>query len=173
MVEPADPAARRGWQDILEILFSPEDAELAARLPVVPTTADSLTARTGMDAATLRVRLGAMADKGLVLDLPDRRTGATTYMLAPPVVGFFEFSMMRLDDGLPKARLARAYDAYVVHDTTFVEESTRGPTVIGARPGGQLKHFCDALCATSTSHASTVTGTPPSEATQSSTSMPP
>ncbi len=131
MVEPADPAARRAWQDILEILFSPEDAELAALLPVVPTTAEALTARTGMDTATLRGRLEAMADRGLVLDLRDRRTGETTYMLAPPVVGFFEFSMMRLDDGLPKARLAQAYDAYMLRDTEFLEEVAGGATVIG------------------------------------------
>ena len=63
-----------------------------------------------------------MAGKGLVLDLHDARTGATTYMLAPPVVGFFELSMMRLDDGLPKARLARAYEAYMAGDSAFDEE---------------------------------------------------
>ncbi len=131
MVEPADPAARRAWRDILEILFSPEDAALAALLPVVPTAVDGLTRRTGLSAETLRARLDAMADKGLVLDLRDRRTGATVYMLAPPVVGFFEFSMMRLDDGLPKARLARAYEAYMMADTEFLEEVSRGATVVG------------------------------------------
>ncbi len=131
MVEPADPAARRAWRDILEILFSPEDAALAARLPVVPTRLEPLARRTGMSPKALRARLEAMADKGLVLDLRDRRTGATTYMLAPPVVGFFEFSMMRLDDGLPKARLARAYEAYMIADTAFVEEVSRGATVVG------------------------------------------
>jgi len=131
MVEPADPAARRAWRDILEILFSPEDAALASLLPVVPTAVDGLTRRTGLSAETLRARLDAMADKGLVLDLRDRRTGATVYMLAPPVVGFFEFSMMRLDDRLPKARLARAYEAYMMADTEFIEEVSRGATVIG------------------------------------------
>ncbi len=131
MVEPRDPAARDAWQDILEILFSPEDAALAARLPVIPTQVEALTRRTGMGAETLRARLEAMADKGLVLDLHDPRTGATTYMLAPPVVGFFEFSMMRLDDGLPKARLARAYDAYMKADTELLEEVAVGATALG------------------------------------------
>jgi Pyruvate/2-oxoacid:ferredoxin oxidoreductase delta subunit len=131
MVEPQDPTARRAWQDILEILFSPEDAALAARLPVIPTRVEALAPRMGTNAETLRARLDAMADKGLVLDLQDRRSGATTYMLAPPVVGFFEFSMMRLDDGLPKARLARAYEAYMVADTEFNEELSRGATVVG------------------------------------------
>jgi hypothetical protein len=90
MVEPRDPAARRAWRQILEILFSPGDAALAARLPVVPTTLADLARRTGASEGDLRARLEAMAGKGLVLDLHDARTGATTYMLAPPVVGFFE-----------------------------------------------------------------------------------
>ena len=122
MVEPHDPAAKQAWREILETLFSPDDAALAARLPVVPTTVADLARRTGLDAGALRARLEAMAGKGLVLDLHDARTGATTYMLAPPVVGFFELSMMRLDDGLPKARLARAYEAYMTGDSAFDEE---------------------------------------------------
>lgn len=127
MVEPRDPAARRAWHDIMEILFTRDDAALAACLPTRPTTPEKLTARTGLDAETLRGRLDAMAQRGLVLDLVDRRTGEQTYMLAPPVVGFFEFSLMRLDDGLPKARLARAYEAYVDGDTAFFEELAGGP----------------------------------------------
>ena len=131
MVEPTDPRAHRAWEEILEILFSPGDAALAARLPVLPAAAGDLAERMGLDAEALRRRLDAMADRGLVLDLTDPRTGATTYMLAPPVVGFFEFSMMRLQDGLPKARLARAYDAYERFGAEFVEELSGAATGIG------------------------------------------
>ena len=131
MVEPRDPAAKRAWREILEILFSPDDAALAARLPVVPTTLADLVRRTGASEGALRARLEAMAGKGLVLDLHDARTGATTYMLAPPVVGFFELSMMRLNDGLPKERLARAYDAYMACDSTFDAEVSAVPTLVG------------------------------------------
>ena len=130
MVEPRDPAAKRAWREILEMLFSPDDAALAARLPVVPTTLADLARRTGASEGDLRARLEAMAGKGLVLDLHDTRTGATTYMLAPPVVGFFELSMMRLSDGLPKERLARAYEAYMADDTTFDEEVSGVPTLV-------------------------------------------
>ena len=128
MVEPRDPEAKRAWREILEILFSPDDAALAARLPVVPTTLAELARRTGAREGDLRARLDAMAGKGLVLDLHDTRTGAPTYMLAPPVVGFFELSMMRLNDGLPKERLARAYEAYMADDPSFDEEVSGVPT---------------------------------------------
>jgi Pyruvate/2-oxoacid:ferredoxin oxidoreductase delta subunit len=130
MVEPRDPAALQAWREILETLFSPDEAALAARLPVVPATLADLARRTGEREDELRARLEAMAGKGLVLDLHDTRTGATTYMLAPPVVGFFELSMMRLDDGLPKARLARAYEAYMAGDTAFDEEVSGIPTLV-------------------------------------------
>jgi ferredoxin len=130
MVEPQDPAARRAWREILESLFSADDAALAARLPVVPTSVADLARRTGMGEHGLRARLEVMASKGLVLDLHDARTGATTYMLAPPVVGFFELSMMRLSNGVPKARLARAYEAYMAGDSTFDKEVAGVPTAV-------------------------------------------
>ena len=72
-----------------------------------------------------------MADKGLVLDLPDPNGDDTLYMLAPPVVGFFEFSMMRLSDGLPKARLAQAYQAYTLGDPAFLDEISNADTLVG------------------------------------------
>jgi Pyruvate/2-oxoacid:ferredoxin oxidoreductase delta subunit len=127
--EPHDSRRRAAWRDIIEILFSADDAALAARLPVVPAGLEALAARLSLEPEALRPKLEALADKGLVLDLVDRG-GRTTYMLAPPVVGFFEFSMMRLDDGLPKARLARAYEAYQHHDTAFLEEVSAA-TAIG------------------------------------------
>jgi len=130
MVEPRDPAAGRAWREILETLFSPDDAALASRLPVVPTTVADLARRTGGREEDLRARLEVMAGKGLVLDLHDARTGATTYMLAPPVVGFFELSMMRLSDGLPKERLARAYEAYMAGDSAFDADVSGVPTLI-------------------------------------------
>ena len=126
--EPGDPRSRRAWQDIIEILFTSDDAALAARLPVVPADVESLAARFGLGPDELRPRLDAMADKGLVLDLADH-DGRTVYMLAPPMVGFFEFSMMRLDDGLPKARLAQAYDAYEHGDSALLEEISAATAV--------------------------------------------
>ena len=45
------------------------------------------------------------------LDLPRPDTGEAVYLLSPPVVGFFEFSLMRFKDSLPKKRLAEALEA--------------------------------------------------------------
>ncbi|GAB4252072.1 MAG: 4Fe-4S binding protein [Thermoleophilia bacterium] len=131
MVEPSDPTARKAWREILEILFSPEDAALAAQLPVVPAAAADLAKRTKRDPQALSRQLDGMADKGLVFDMTHPRTREKLYMLAPPVVGFFEFSLMRLADHLPKKRLAEAYDAYMAADETFVREVAEADTLIG------------------------------------------
>jgi Pyruvate/2-oxoacid:ferredoxin oxidoreductase delta subunit len=46
------------------------------------------------------------------------------------MVGFFEFSMMRLADQLPKAKLAQAYDTYL-RAPGFLEELSGGATGVG------------------------------------------
>jgi ferredoxin len=131
MPEPSDPTAWQGWKEILEILFTPEDAALAARLPVLPASLERIAARTGLRPEVLKPRLDAMADKGLVLDLVSKRTGKVTYLLSPPVVGFFEFSMMRAHDSIPKKRMAEALQAYMHHDETFARGVFGNDTVIG------------------------------------------
>jgi Pyruvate/2-oxoacid:ferredoxin oxidoreductase delta subunit len=143
-VEPSDPEARRAWQDILETLFSVEEAALAVKIPVIPCSLELIVGRAGEDRERVKARLEAMADKGLVLDLPDARTGETMYMLPPPMVGFLEFSMMRLADHLPKARLAESYDTYL-RDPTFYREVSRGGTVLGRAVAHESAFFDDLL----------------------------
>lgn len=129
--EPDDPVARRGWQEILEILYTPEEAALAARLPVRPMSLEKLAARVGIPAEALRPRLEAMADKGLVMDLVHAGSGRTAWFLSPPVVGFFEYSLMRASDSVPKKRMAEALHAYTHGDETFAREAFGGETTIG------------------------------------------
>lgn len=131
MPEPRDPRAWEGWREILEILYTPEEAELASKIPVRPTTLPGLCRRLGIAADELKPRLDAMADKGVVMDLVHPKTGETKYLLSPPVVGFFEYSMMRAHDGIPKKRMAEALEAYTHGDDTFVREAFGGDTVIG------------------------------------------
>ncbi|HSB21346.1 MAG TPA: 4Fe-4S dicluster domain-containing protein [Anaeromyxobacteraceae bacterium] len=129
--EPPDPGAWQGWREILEILYTPEDAALAARLPVRPMSLDRLAERLGIPAAELQPRLDGMCDKGLVMDLVNPRTGRAAYLLSPPVVGFFEYSLMRAHDSVPKKRMAEALHAYTHGDETFAREAFGGDTTIG------------------------------------------
>ncbi len=131
MPEPREERARAGWQEILEILFTPEEAALAARIPLMPSTLQTIAGRVQLPPDVLKQRLEAMADKGIVLDLVHPRGGETKYLLSPPVVGFFEFSMMRAKDTIPKKRMAAALEAYFHGDDTFARQVFGNGTVIG------------------------------------------
>jgi ferredoxin len=129
--EPRDPRAWAGWKEILEILFSPEEAALAARLPVRPATLDQVAARLALDPAEARRRLEPLCQRGVVMDLIDPSTGEARYVLAPPLVGFIEFSMMRAVDGIPKRRMSEAFEAYFHGDDALAREVFGHETVIG------------------------------------------
>ncbi len=131
MPEPRTPEARAGWQEVLEILYTPEDAALAARMPVRPAGLGAIAARVGMTPEELAPRLEAMADRGLVMDIIHPKTGKVRYFLSPPVVGFFEFTLMRRRDDIPQKRMALALDAYLHGDPTFAEEAFGHETVVG------------------------------------------
>jgi NAD-dependent dihydropyrimidine dehydrogenase PreA subunit len=98
-------------RQILELLFDPREAEVAARFPLTEATLDELAGRTGLPPEELDGILESMANKGLVMDLPvgDR----TYYLLVPGLIGFMEFSFMRDRGDLPQAELARLMSEYL------------------------------------------------------------
>jgi NAD-dependent dihydropyrimidine dehydrogenase PreA subunit len=74
--------------EILKVLYTDKEAELALKLPFLPMTIDGLADRTGMDRESLQGMLERMASKGTVAaeTLGDQRV----YRLLPSVVGFSE-----------------------------------------------------------------------------------
>ena len=98
---------------------------------MVPTPLSRLARRLDMPAEAQRRELEPLCDKGLVMDLVSRNGGEPKYLLAPPVVGFFEFSMMRAHDMFDKLSVAKAMDAYMHGDDTFAREVFGNDTVVG------------------------------------------
>ena len=70
---------------ILEILFTPQEAELATKIPFFNTDFPTLEKTTGMDAETLKDTLVRMAKKGTVF-MSDKGK----FRLLPTMVGFSE-----------------------------------------------------------------------------------
>lgn len=96
---------------ILALLFSEEEAFIAARFPLVEATCEELAAFTGIAANDLLPKLERMADKGLVADMP---CGDTVYwLLMPGLIGFFEFTFMKKRADLPMAEVARLMRTYL------------------------------------------------------------
>jgi len=133
--EPESEHARKGWQELIAILFTPEQAELAVHLPVIPAGLSTIAKRAGLSESDCEARLEAMANKGLVMDLVHPKSGKTKYLLAPPVIGFFEFSLMRASDDLanhlPQQEVSEAMEAYIHGDPTFAREAFGKTTMLG------------------------------------------
>jgi electron transport complex protein RnfB len=74
--------------EILHILYTPEEAELAVRLPFGESTLEELSGMTAMPREELEAMLDAMASKGTVFKL--MMGGEMKYRLLPTIVGITE-----------------------------------------------------------------------------------
>jgi NAD-dependent dihydropyrimidine dehydrogenase PreA subunit len=123
----APPAA--ALYEILKRLYTEEEAEIAARMPISPIGLDGIARRTKKSPDELRLLLDRMADKGLVMDFV--RKGKITYMLSPTLLGFFEFAFMRARDDIPQKEIARHMAAYVHDDPAYARSVLAGKTQSG------------------------------------------
>lgn len=114
---------------ILQLLFSPEEAELARQIPLRPTPLHKMAAKLKMDESRLLEKISRMAERGLVFDA--EHNGQRYIMLAPVVIGFFEFIFMRSRQDLPLAELARLFEEYMMHDDRFAHSVFEGDTQLG------------------------------------------
>ncbi len=128
---PESEEALRGWRELLEIFYTPEEAEMASRMPIKPSPLKAIARRFGENPAAFGPKLEALCKKGLVMDLVNPKTAERMYLLSPPVVGFFEFSLMRVHGMFPQKELAEAMHAYTTCDDAFFREVFGHDTVIG------------------------------------------
>ncbi len=111
------------------MLFGPEEAALAVKLPLRFEPVGKLSRRLGVPEVELDDRLQRMADRALVFDL--EKNGTRYYMLAPTIVGIFEFSMMRVRDDIDQKAVAELLSEYLGSDGVFARQAFEGSTQIG------------------------------------------
>ncbi len=114
---------------ILQVLFTPDEAALAQKIPSQPISLGALSRKVGIPKDELNDKLTEMARRGLVVDMEynDRRY----VFLAPVVIGFFEFTFMRARDELPMSELARLFEEYMTQSKRFQASVFGGQTQIG------------------------------------------
>lgn len=117
------------FMQILRLLFSPSEADLARQLPTQFTPVRSLARKLEMTVETLDEMLTGMAERGLVLDLA--QDGRRYVALAPVVIGFFEYTFMRVRQDYPMKELAQLFEAYLFEDERFIQSVFEGETQIG------------------------------------------
>jgi formate hydrogenlyase subunit 6/NADH:ubiquinone oxidoreductase subunit I len=95
---------------ILYRLYTESEALVGSKLPLVPMSLEKIAKITGTEQNQLAIILESMAEKGLVLDIPRKDT--TYYMMVPMVVGFFEYTFMRVQDQVKLKDLAVLFERY-------------------------------------------------------------
>jgi Pyruvate/2-oxoacid:ferredoxin oxidoreductase delta subunit len=103
---------------ILEVLFTPAEADLVSRLPLKPFTVERAALLWDKPVAEARNILEALASRGMMLDMESR--GVQSFVLPPPMAGFFEFSMMRIGNHYDQKLLAELFHQYLNVEEEFV-----------------------------------------------------
>ncbi len=99
------PAGDGSELRLLQKLFTPEEAELAAQLTSSLETVDEIAARTGRRSSDLRKQLKSMARGGLIeVGTSEKGLG---FKAMPFVVGIYEMQVNRMDE-----ELARLFEDY-------------------------------------------------------------
>jgi Fe-S-cluster-containing hydrogenase component 2 len=116
------------FQRILRLLFTEDEAQVAAVMPTLGTL-EQVATRTGRSVTQIEAMVEQMARKGLVFDL--RHRDHRWVSLAPVVIGFYEFTFMRVREDAPTDELAVLFDDYLHKDGALAHAVFRGSTQIG------------------------------------------
>jgi formate hydrogenlyase subunit 6/NADH:ubiquinone oxidoreductase subunit I len=113
------PASKSLFQ-ILEVLFTKEEAGLVSVLPIKPFTVKSAAKKWKKKEAEAKAILDELADKGLLLDMFDGKK--QTYIIPPTMAGFFEFSIMRTDGRFDNKVLSDLFHQYINVEEDFLND---------------------------------------------------
>jgi len=117
---PQGAPASKTLYEILSLLFSEEEAKMAALLPVRPFTVKKAAKVWNISEYQAQLQLENLCSKGVLLDLTQE--GQTTYFLPPPMIGFFEFSLMRTHGHMDQQLLSTLYHQYLNIEEDFIKD---------------------------------------------------
>ena len=117
------------FMQILEMLFTPEEAKFVRDIPSRPIPLEDLSKRMNVPEDALADKLGEMAQRGLILDIEAK--GKRFFALPPVVIGLFEYTFMRTGDDFPIVEAARLFDQYMREDDHFFHSVYQGKTQLG------------------------------------------
>lgn len=119
---------RAPWNEklhaILKELYSEADADVIINMPYSFSSLDQIAKTAGYERSRLKGTLESLAKRGLIMDvLVD---GVNYYMVAPLIIGFFEFTMMRKVDEIDLKRWARLFHDYMSDGGFFEKNFSHG-----------------------------------------------
>ncbi len=106
--------------ELLRILFTDEEAKLCSIMPLTYFTLNDISRIWHKDENQANEVLADLINKGLVYF--DESTDEKYFWLAPAVLGFFEFSMMRTDGKFDREQLSKLYYKYNNIEDGFMKQ---------------------------------------------------
>lgn len=107
---PVGAPPSEAFDDILRILFTPDEATLALSLTFLPQPVDRIADKTGLSMETVRGTCETMADKGVIFSR--EKKGDMGYCLLPAIPGLFEFPFMGGGGTPMHERLGTLWETY-------------------------------------------------------------
>lgn len=114
---------------ILSVMFTEEEARLLSMLPIGDFGIPLAMKRWKKTYDETRSILDDMASRAALLDV--YRDDEPRYLLPPPMIGFFEFSMMRIGTHMDQKVLAELFYEYVCIEDEFVTSLMTLDTPLG------------------------------------------
>lgn len=109
---------------ILQILFSEDEAQLVAMLPIKPFSAADAANIWKVSHSQARQTLEKLAGRAILVDADFE--GTTKYTLPPPMAGFFEFSIMRTRGDIDQKLLSELFHQYLNVEEDFIKDLLLG-----------------------------------------------
>lgn len=115
---------------ILSVLMNEKEARVMSALPIKPFSVDTASVALRMSKKDTEKILTELASRALLLDIesPD---GGRTFVLPPPMAGFFEFSLMRLRGDIDQKLLSELFYQYLNVEEDFVRDLFVTETKLG------------------------------------------
>ena len=104
----------------LRVLFTEKEAKWVAKLPIRPFTLKKAARLWGTTEAKAEKLLDHLCEKGLLVDSYDH--GIRKFVLPPPMIGFFEFSLMRTRGDIDQKYLSELFYQYINVEEDFIKD---------------------------------------------------
>lgn len=104
---------------ILEVLFTEKEARRVAMLPIRPFSLKKAAAIWGTTEAKAEKLLDHLCEKGLMVD--SYHNGVRQFVLPPPMIGFFEFALMRTRGDIDQKYLSELFYQYIDVEEDFIK----------------------------------------------------
>ena len=115
--------------EILKVFFTEEEAQLVSMLPIKPFDVKMASTIWNKSQDEALLILENLASKALLLDMNDNKK--QMYVMPPPMIGFFEFALMRTGGHFNQKLLSELFYQYIETEEEFMRKLLSLKTPIG------------------------------------------